>query len=324
MARIAFFGTPEFSLPCLDKLFKYCKQHHHQLVMVVTQKDMPKGRGKKLTPPPVKILANTLGIKVFQPETLKKGSQSGDEFFDSLKESKIDLAIVVAYGKLIPERILKLPTYGFLNIHASLLPRFRGAAPAQRAIEAGDEFAGVCLMDMVKKLDEGDVFAQEKTKIIPFDTSATLLRRLSTIGGKLLIEKLNQLLSNSLVKVPQPQDGVLYAHMLNKEEGMMDFFTQPAHVIKQKVQAYDPWPGAYGFINGMRVKFFDAFFIKTNLPMTSDAVGSVVVANKFLGVKTFDGVVYFQSIQIAGKKIMPVQEAIKGFAINVGQMIEQQ
>ncbi len=247
MARLAFFGTPEFSLPSLRTVYRYCADFGHELVVVVSQRDQPSGRGQRLLPPPVKDLAFSLGITVLQPETLKKGTPSGDEFFTQFVALKIDLVVVVAYGKLISERLLQVPTHGFINVHASLLPRFRGAAPVQRAIEAGDRETGVCLMDMVKKLDEGDIFVCKRTPILAHDTAFTLFRRLAHLGAYALYENLSGLLQGTLRKTPQAEQGVVYARMVTKEEGALNFL-EPVSMISHKVKAFDPWPGAFVFI----------------------------------------------------------------------------
>lgn len=320
MARLAFFGTPEFSLPALKATYRFCELRGHELSLVVTQSDKPQGRGKKVLPPAVKKLALELGIKVLQPSTLKKGSDDAEEFFEKFKKLDIDLAVVVAYGKLIPERLLSLPKKGFINIHGSLLPRFRGAAPVQRAIEFGDVKTGVCLMDMVKKLDEGDVYFLRKTPILPFDTAETLFLRLSHLGASLLFDHLEDLLSGHPKKTPQSSQGIIYAHMLHKEEGLLDF-NEAAKEISAKVRAFDPWPGAFGYFRGKRIKFFDSFFIE-DVSFKKDILpGTVVVVGKFLGIKAKDGVVYFKNLQVEGKKLLPIKEAVLGFPIACGEQI---
>ncbi len=319
MARLAFFGTPEFSLAALEQVDRFCREQGHQLVMVVTQPDKEQGRGQKMLAPPVKLLANKLNLPVLQPVTLRKNSPEGDEFFQIFSESKIDLAVVVAYGKIIPARLLSAASIGFVNIHGSLLPRFRGAAPIQRAIEVGDAWTGVCLMDMVLKLDEGDVFAVKTTPIIASDTSATLFRRLSRLGAHLLYQRLDDLLHGRLKRAPQNASEASYASMLTKEEGLLSF-SRSGRDLALQVRAFDPWPHSYGYINKKRVKFFDSFFIETSVHVNC-IPGTIVVVNPFLGVKTIDGILYFQRMQVEGKTILPVSEALRGFLINVGDKI---
>src|SRR5580700_1184501 len=191
MARIAFFGTPEFSLESLRLTERFCRENGHSLELVVTQPDRKQGRGQKLQAPPVKNLGLELGLNIIQPETLRKNTEDGEHFFMQFTKAGIDLAIVVAYGKLIPQRILSAVPCGFVNIHGSLLPRWRGAAPIPRAIEYGDKKTGVCLMEMVALLDQGDVLASKETPIVSSDNAFTLFRRLSYLGAHLLYENLH-------------------------------------------------------------------------------------------------------------------------------------
>jgi methionyl-tRNA formyltransferase len=320
MARLAFFGTPSFSLPCLSALEKWCRLNGHKLLMIVTQKDQPQGRGQALLPSPVKEFALRHGIAVRQPASLKKGSLDGDEFFREFSLLDLDLAVVVAYGKIITERLLSLPRRGFLNIHASILPRFRGAAPIQRAIQAGDKQTGVCLMDMVKALDEGDVFRCQTTPIIASDTSSTLFRRLAHCGAHLLVSHLDDLLAGRLAKTPQASSGVSYASMLDKSEGLLNF-NKSGLELSLEARAFDPWPATFGFLHNKRVKFFASFFIEAPAAHPSTIPGTIVVAGDFLGIKTKDGLLFFQAIQVEGKKILPIKEALKGFAITKGDRI---
>lgn len=320
MAQIAFFGTPEFSLPALNAVQKFCEAHGHEISMVVTQPDREQGRGKKLLPPLVKSLALKLGLRVCQPEMLRKNTDSGDKFFKEFSQAHIDLAVVVAYGKLIPPRFLAAVTRNFVNIHGSLLPRFRGAAPVQRAIESGDYKTGVCLMDMVQKLDEGDVFKCQETPILASDTAATLFRRLSYLGAHLLEENLTGLLEGTLSKIPQSQEGVVYASMLDKKEGAWPF-ESPASLIAARARAFDPWPTLYASINNKRVQFFDSFFINTSVHAEKSS-GTIIAVNPFLGIKAADGIVYFQTIQVEGKRALPIKEALLGFPLKIGDKIQ--
>jgi methionyl-tRNA formyltransferase len=320
MARLAFFGTPRFALPSLKSVHRFCCDFGHTLVLVVTQVDKAQGRGQRLLPPPVKELARALGVEIAQPLTLKKNTEDGDAFYERFLALNIDMAIVVAYGKIISDRLLKVPRFGFLNVHGSLLPRFRGAAPIQRAIEAGDRKTGVCLMDIVKGLDEGDIYASSTTPILASDTSDTLFRRLSHLGAALLSEHLAAILAGEIHKKPQADEGVIYAPMLSKDEGGLNFLID-GNILSHKVRAFDPWPTAYGFIRGKRIKFFDSFFIKNFSVHKHILPGTVVAIGEFLGVKTVDGIIYFSTLQVEGKKILPVKEVVLGFSISVGDQI---
>jgi len=320
MARLAFFGTPEFSLAALEALVSYAQSHGHELSMVVTQPDARQGRGKNLTPPAVKKRALELGLLVLQPRSLRKNTEDGENFYQKFTDANIDLAIVVAYGNIIPQRFLSAASLGFVNIHGSLLPRFRGAAPVQRAIEAGDSETGVCLMDMVLKLDEGDILAERKTPILSSDNSASLFRRLSYLGADLLAKHLEDLVQQRLKKIPQSVEGVLYASMLSKGEGAWDV-DSPGRLLALRARAFDPWPSLYGFIQHRRVMFFQSFFIQTKVHQEK-APGTIVALTNFLGVRAIDGVVYFQSIQFEGKKKLLIKEVRAAKLIKVGDRIE--
>lgn len=320
MANLAFFGTPEFSLPALEAVASYALGHGHKLSFVVTQPDARAGRGKILSPPAVKKRALECGFLVLQPTSLRKNTEDGENFYREFLNSHIDLAIVVAYGNIIPQRLLSAARIGFVNIHGSLLPRFRGAAPVQRAIEAGDRESGVCLMDMVLKLDEGDIFAQRTTPILSCDNSSSLFRRLSYLGASLLAEHLEDLMQQRLKKVPQSCEGILYASMLSKSEGAWDSQSSGSS-LALKARAFDPWPSLYGFISNRRVMFFQSFFIKTKAHQQK-APGTVVALTNFLGVRTLDGIVYFQSIQFEGKQKLSIKDARASQAIKIGDQIK--
>lgn len=321
MAKIAFFGTPDFAVPALMKTHQFCLENSHELAMVITQPDKSQGRGQKLLAPAVKLAAESINAKVFQPSTLKKNTTDGDEFFKIFHETKIDLALVVAYGKILPTRLLSSANVGFVNIHGSLLPKFRGAAPVQRAIEAGLTETGLCLMDVVPKLDEGDIYASIKTPILASDTSKTLFRRMSRLGAHLLYKNLDNLLLGKLKKVAQACEGISYAHMLDKNEGKINL-EDDGKTIVLKARAFDPWPHLYGLINQKRVKFFDGFYIKTKA-LSNHKPGTIITTNPFLGIKTHDGAIYFQAMQVEGKKILPIAEAIKGFSLTINHSIVQ-
>lgn len=316
MAKIAFFGTPEFAVPSLLALHDFCKKNNHSLEVVVTQPDKKQGRNQHVESPMVKKAAQSLNIPVLQPETLRKDTTQGDNFFSEFKRLNIDLAVVVAYGKIITKRLLDSAPLGFLNIHGSILPKLRGAAPIQRAIMEGFSETGVCLMQMNIKLDEGDVYCCQKTIILPNDTSFTLARRLSNIGAKLLCSNLEKIISKKLQSTPQEHDKSTYAHMLTKDEGLLDF-NNPGKNIHNKVRAYDPWPGSYAFYNNKRIKFFHSFFLKSSLKKDFSP-GQIVSIKPYLGIKTLDGIIFFRSIQMEGKKILPVKDALLGIKIDIG------
>lgn len=320
MATLAFFGTPDFAVPSLKALVRFCKNNQHELVLVVTRPDQKQNRGQKLKAPVIKEEAKLMGLNIEQPISLKKGSIDGDNFFSIFSGLNIDLAVVVAYGKIITSRLLQIPKIGFINVHASLLPKYRGAAPIQRSIINGETITGVSLMELVLALDEGDVYAKEKTLIMPFDTSDSLSFRLSHLGAHLLENNLKAILDRKLKKTPQDKEKATYADMLKKEEGLINF-NDFGKSIEKKVKGLFPWPNAYGFINGIRIKYFDCFFIKTSKNFRKLFFGRVALLNPYLGVECLDGIVYFKFLQWEGGKILKSNSALQSAKLKIGDFI---
>jgi len=266
--RIVFAGTPEFSVPCLEA----CRASGAQVVAVYTQPDRPAGRGRKLAPSPVKQAALAAGLPVEQPDTLKSAEAQA-----TLAAYAPDLMVVVAYGLILPRKVLAIPRLGCWNVHASLLPRWRGAAPIQRAILAGDAESGVDLMRMEAGLDTGPVLLEKRTPIGPDETGGSLHDRLSMLGAEVLAEGLRRTLAgDTLISTPQPDEGVTYAHKLDKAEARLDF-TRPAIELERTVRAFDPWPVAEGEIAGEHVRIWAARAIERQ----HDApTGSVLAAGR--------------------------------------------
>ncbi|MGN2248652.1 methionyl-tRNA formyltransferase [Frateuria sp. GZRe14] len=247
--RIVFAGTPEFSVPCLEA----CRASGAQVVAVYTQPDRPAGRGRKLAPSAVKQAALAAGLPVEQPESLKSAQAQA-----TLAAYAPDLMVVVAYGLILPRKVLAIPRLGCWNVHASLLPRWRGAAPIQRAILAGDSESGVDLMRMEAGLDTGPVLLERRTPIGPDETGGTLHDRLSALGAEVLAEGLRRALDGeTLMAMPQPDEGVTYAHKLDKTEAKLDF-ARRALELERTVRAFDPWPVAEGAIAGESVRIWGA------------------------------------------------------------------
>ncbi|WP_445145278.1 methionyl-tRNA formyltransferase [Dyella sp. Tek66A03] len=247
--RIVFAGTPDFSVPC----FEACRASGAEVVAVYTQPDRPAGRGRKLTPSPVKQAALAADIPVEQPESLKSV-----EIQATLSAYKADLMVVVAHGLILPRKVLALPRLGCWNVHASLLPRWRGAAPIQRAILAGDAYSGVDLMQMEAGLDTGPVLLGRRTPISREDTGGTLHDRLSALGAEVLAEGLAQVMAGAtLLPHPQSEEGVTYAHKLDKAEARLDF-ARPAIELERQVRAFDPWPVAEGELAGETLRIWAA------------------------------------------------------------------
>lgn len=287
--RLVFAGTPEFAVPALQAALA----SGHEVAAVYTQPDRPAGRGRQLAPSPVKRLALAHGIEVRQPETLRDADAQA-----ALRALAPDLMIVVAYGLLLPQAVLDIPRFGAWNVHASLLPRWRGAAPIQRAIEAGDPATGVCLMQMRKGLDTGPVLLRSVTPIRDGETSGELHDRLARLGAQLVRDGLG-LLGAGLVPVatPQASDGVVYAHKLDKAEARLDW-TLPAAVLARRVRAFSPWPVADAELAGERVRIHRA----TALERAHDAApGSVLGAGADgIDVACGSGVLRLQSLQRDG------------------------
>lgn len=287
--RVVFAGTPEFSVPCLEA----CRASGAEVVAVYTQPDRPAGRGRKLTPSPVKQAALAAGIAVEQPESLKS-----EEARATLAAYAPDLMVVVAYGLILPRKVLAIPRLGCWNVHASLLPRWRGAAPIQRAILAGDAESGVDLMQMEAGLDTGPVLLGRRTPIGREDTGGSLHDRLSALGADVLAEGLSRVMGGeTLVPRVQPEEGVTYAHKLDKAEARLDF-TRPAIELERQVRAFDPWPVAEGEVNGETLRVWAARAIEG-----SGAPGSVLGMNREgIDIACGEGALRVTALQRAGGK----------------------
>ena len=293
--KIIFCGTPDFSVPPLQAL----AAAGHHITAVFTQPDKRKGRGQQMQKTPVKLAAEQLGIAVHQPTGLKH-----DEVVALMAGMAADLMVVVAYGLIIPQNILDLPRHGCWNIHASLLPRWRGAAPIHRAILAGDEQTGVAIMQMEAGLDTGPVFHQYPTDIRPDDTGQSLHDRLSHMGAEAIVQCVDELQRGSLPPAqPQDHSQATYAHKLDKTEATIDW-QQSAQQIERQIRAFNPWPGSQAEIHGETVKLWQAQALDEGLTGTP---GSVVKADKAaLVVQCGEGQLHILEIQKAGKKRMPV------------------
>lgn len=296
--RIVFAGTPEIAHTVLETLLP----SKHELIAVYTQPDREAGRGRQLTPSPVKQLALAHHIPVYQPLSLKTPEVQAE-----LAALKPDLMIVIAYGLILPQAVLDIPKYGCWNIHVSLLPRWRGAAPIQRAIEAGDRETGVSIMQMDAGLDTGDILYQLKCDIVPGMTSEQLHHELAKLGAKALSEVLNQLASGQLKRQPQSESGVSYAKKLTKEEAFIDW-SQTAEMIARKVWAFNPWPVAQAKLNNEVVRIWDAEILP-GPPFPKE--GEIIKVDKNgIDVACGNGVIRIIQLQFAGGKVLAVKDLL--------------
>ncbi|MFT6169493.1 MAG: methionyl-tRNA formyltransferase [Celeribacter sp.] len=300
--RIIFMGSPEFSVPVLNELIAA----GHEIACVYCQPPRPAGRGKKDRPTPVQARAEELGLMVRHPLNFKDPADVAE--FAALQA---DVAVVVAYGLLLPQALLDAPAKGCLNIHASLLPRWRGAAPIHRAILEGDEKTGVCIMQMEAGLDTGPVLLRLETDIETTDTTATLHDRLSEIGAAAIVDALFAL--DTLTPDPQPEEGVTYAKKITKAEAQIDW-AQPAQKIDRQIRGLSPFPGAWSTYNGERIKF--------HMSKLSDATGPAGAVIGDFTIACGTGSVEILTAQRTGKRAMPVSEILKGLDLPKGTAFE--
>jgi methionyl-tRNA formyltransferase len=304
-SAIVFAGTPDFSVPALDALVA----SGHHIAAVYTQPDRPAGRGQKLTMSAVKEAALRHGLHVEQPATLRS-----TDHIEQLRSFKPDLMVVVAYGLILPQAVLDIPRLGCVNIHASLLPRWRGAAPIHRAIQAGDEQTGITIMRMEAGLDTGPMLLEVREPIHPDDTTASLHDRLATRGAEALLAALPGIVGGSLEARAQPSDGVTYAAKIAKEEARIDWF-RPAVEIDRQVRAFNPWPVAQTTLNGVQLRVWNA----TPASLTNNASpGTITGADEHgIHVATGNGVLSLTRVQLAGRKPTQADEFIRGQALNL-------
>jgi len=295
--RVVFMGSPDFALPTLRALAS-----HYHVVGVVTQPDRPAGRGRILTPPPVKILAESLGLPVIQPERLRQ-----PEALAQLQDWKPDLIVVAAFGQILRQNVLDLPPYGCINVHASLLPRWRGAAPIQAAILHGDSETGVSIMKMDAGIDTGPILSQRREPIYPDDNAESLGKRLAELGAQLLLETLPDYLEGNLHPQPQDENLATYAPMIKKEDGYLDW-QQPAEFLARKVRAYTPWPGAFLNYAGGPLKVLRAHAVASERL----APGQRGVLENRPALGTTKGCLVLDEVQPAGRRVMSGEDFLRG------------
>jgi methionyl-tRNA formyltransferase len=305
--RIVFFGTPAFAVPTLDALL--ATRHH--VVGVVTQPDRPRGRGQKVSDAPVKLRTAAANVPILQPERLKD-----PHFLEALAALQADIGVVAAYGKILNDAVLSTPPLGVLNVHASVLPRYRGAAPVHRAIIAGDTDTGVTIMRVVKALDAGPMLAVAHRRIGPDETSDEVERDLATLGAALLVETVERLSAGGVTEEPQDDSAATYAPRLTKADGIVDW-TRPATHLHNQIRGLHPWPHAYTLLNGRRFILHRSSLM---VAASADAEpGTIVDAHgDTFSVATGDGVLQILTIQAEGKRPMAPREFLAGHPLRPG------
>jgi methionyl-tRNA formyltransferase len=303
--KIVFFGTPEFAVPSLRALLA----GSDPLVGVVCQPDKPAGRGQQLAAPPVKRVALEAGVQVLQPQKLRT-----PDFAELLRPLAPDLIVVAAYGKILPKSILDLPRHGCINVHASLLPKYRGAAPIQWAILRGEERSGVTIMQMNERMDAGDILLQRETPIGPDETHGELQARLAELGAAALIEALARLRAGTLTAVPQCEADMTLAPMIKKEDGRIDW-TQPAVAIACMVRAFNPWPSAFTFLGDKLLKIHKAH---ATAAAGTASPGTITALHDGISIATGSGTLVLQELQLEGRKRLSAADFVRGGHITVG------
>ncbi|MBO8143374.1 MAG: methionyl-tRNA formyltransferase [Thermodesulfobacterium sp.] len=307
--RIVFFGTPEFAIPSLEGLYE-----KENLVAVVTQTDKPKGRGLKPSPSPVKHWALLKGVKVLEPLKLKD-----PQFIDNIKNFLPDLIVVCAYGKIFPKELLEIPKFGCWNIHASLLPKYRGASPINWAILEGEKETGITIMLMDEGLDTGPILLQKKIPILEEDTAITLSQKLAQLGKEAILEAIELHKKGVLKPLPQPEEGISYAPILKKEDGFFTF-EEPAKKIERKTKAFLPWPTAFTYYKNKLLKVF----LAKAIPLKhKEKPGIILDINKDgILVATSEGVILLKEIQLEGKRKISAYEFACGQRLKKGALLE--
>ena len=304
--RIVFMGTPDFAVPCLERLLA----DGHQVAGVFTQPDKPKGRGHHLQPPPVKELALARGLPVYQPATLRDG-----QALETLRALAPQLAVVVAYGKILPPALLAVPPLGCINVHGSLLPRWRGAAPIQWSVLSGDRQAGVTTMYLAEGMDTGDMILRRSTPVGPQETSGQLYERLAELGAQLLGETVELIAQGKAPRTPQQEEEATYAPMLTKELAAIDFM-KPAAQVHNLVRGMNPWPVAHTLLEGQPLKVYAA-----RLSEGSGAPGQVLESRGRLVVACGQGAVELLELQAQGKKRMAAADYLRGHPLAPGTVL---
>ncbi len=306
--RVLFMGTPDFAVPSLEAI----AEAGHEIAAAVSQPDRPKGRGHKMQPTDIKIAAQKIGVPVYQPETLKNNA-----FLGTLKELEPDIIVVAAYGKILPGYILDYPKYGCINVHGSLLPKYRGAAPIQRCIINGDKTTGVTTMYMERELDTGDIILKEEVEIGENETAGELFDRLALLGGKLIVKTIEVLENGTAPRIKQDDEAATYAPMLEKSTGHIDW-TKTSEEIINLIRGVNPWPIAYSEYKGEIMKIF-----KASASDGDGVPGEVLgVRGKMPEIACRGGSVLIEELQMRGGKRMSAESYLNGHSIEPGEILK--
>ena len=313
--NIVFMGTPDFAVSALEELHK-----HHNVMAVFTQPDKPKNRGKKMQAPPVKECAEKYGIPVYQPLSLRKG-EDAEKSLELLKQLAPDCIVVAAYGQILPESILELPKYKCINIHASLLPKYRGAAPIQQAVIDGEKESGVTIMQMGVGLDTGDMISQAVVPLAEDETGGSLFDKLAEEGAALLIRTIPSIVDGTAVYTKQPEESPTpYAAMISKKMGLMDF-SKSAVELERLVRGLNPWPSAYTFLNGKTLKVWKCAVERAECG--KEAPGTIIGVDKSgIHVACGSDTLILKEVQLEGKKRMETDAFLRGYQVTAGTMLK--
>lgn len=315
--RAVFMGTPEIAATILKSVLA----SRHEVIAVVTQTDKPKGRGHEMAFPPVKEVALKAGILVLQPQRARD-----EEFLAEMKQLNPDIILVAAYGKILPKTLLDMPKFGCINVHASLLPKYRGAAPIQWAVLNGDEKSGVTIMHMAEGVDTGDIILKEEVLLSAEETAGTLHDKLAAMGGPLLLKAMDALETGRAPRIAQKEEEATHVKMLDKTMGNLDF-TQPAEQLERWIRGLNPWPTAYTRLDGKMLKLWKAEVISPNelsREMKKQQPGTIVtVAKDSFGILTGSGVLNVKELQLEGKRKMTAEEFLRGYQLETGTRLDR-
>lgn len=315
--RILFMGTPDFAVETLQSLM----ESEHEVIGVVTQPDKPKGRSGKMQYSPVKEVALENGLKVYQPEKVRD-----EAFVHEIRNMAPDVIVVVAFGQILSREILEMPKYGCLNVHASLLPKLRGAAPIQWSVIEGDKESGVTIQQMDEGIDTGDILLVQKYRLEEKETGGSLFDKLAKLGGPMILEVLKEAEQGNLHPIPQEEEKHTYAKMLSKATGQIDF-SQSAAAIERLIRGLNPWPSAYCFLEGKMLKIWEADVLaadwKTGTELLENGTVVLVEKDSFI-VKTGDGFLKVLSVQLEGKKRMDTAAFLRGYSLEADTVLKSQ